>query len=181
MTKPNHSAAAAIAMLSRIPIGSVVRVAQGEVAHTRSCAKFSGRTDLLITSFADFDKAFLLIPPEDEHYWQVAYPLGCSSNDLYVPWLEYREPSFDVVSREALKDLPNLVLVWRFSESPEHIKCSVGGDEDWLAVLPLPISKVGSEEALGREEFFWLDQWFGCCDVDFLPLSENRCLAIGCH
>jgi hypothetical protein len=160
--------AAVTTMLARKRPGAVVRVDEDVLSHTISCAKFS-REDLVVISFRDFDNAFLLKHEEDG--WLLAYPTTGKSD---ANWIDLREEKFAFVSREEiLASEDGLILVWNFFETPDHLRFSQGGDEDLVALLP--------PTPLDTDEFFWLNDYFGCCSVDFIDLSEWHSVAVGSH
>lgn len=67
------------------------------------------------------------------------------------------------------------ILVWRFDDAPEEYqRLSVhGGDEDWLAVLPLPLADAW----IG-----WLESGpFGIYDISRHRLDDGRVVCIGAH
>jgi hypothetical protein len=68
------------------------------------------------------------------------------------------------------------IRVWRFKDAPPELRAlsQVGGDEDWLALVPdQMIEEYGWPS--------WLDApSFGCAGVDKYPIA-GAVVLIGCH
>ena len=67
------------------------------------------------------------------------------------------------------------ILVWRFNEAPQWLQdlSEHGGDEDWLAVVPLHL----------KDEYIpWLEVGrFGPCEVSSHELESGLVVKIGAH
>lgn len=55
----------------------------------------------------------------------------------------------------------NMIRVWRFQDAPDNLRylSSSGGDEDWLALIPIEM----------KDDYIpWMESGstFGCCSVD---------------
>jgi len=69
------------------------------------------------------------------------------------------------------------ILVWRYDDAPEELKVSAnGGDEDWLAMVPLS----ADERCIS-----WLENGtpFGVCAVQMYghPHRKDATIYIGVH
>lgn len=66
------------------------------------------------------------------------------------------------------------ILIWTFREAPGELRSLSrhGGDEDWVALLPV-----------GMEQPSWMETGssFGCCDVSEHQLDDGRQVYIGAH
>ena len=70
----------------------------------------------------------------------------------------------------------NAIQVWRFQDAPERLQrlSNNGGDEDWLALIPVSL----------RDEWIsWLEEGgpFGCCDVQSVDMPDGSLVKIGSH
>jgi len=69
------------------------------------------------------------------------------------------------------------ILIWRFEDAPEPYKAysDHGGDEDWLAILP--VNWPADNLPLWMEE----GRPFGCCAVHEFRLPTGQRIVIGAH
>jgi hypothetical protein len=69
-----------------------------------------------------------------------------------------------------------MIRVWRFADAPESLRAQSehGGDEDWLALVPV---------ALAEADIGWLDSGtaFGRSDVTRHPQQDGSVVYIGAH
>lgn len=68
------------------------------------------------------------------------------------------------------------ILVWKFEDAPDHLKALSrhGGDEDWLALIPVGLA----DEWIG-----WMLEGtsFGCFSVSEYKLEGGHIVRIGAH
>lgn len=69
-----------------------------------------------------------------------------------------------------------MIQVWPFEHAPEKWKAlsKHGGDEDWVAEIPIALADawIGLAES---------NTPFGCCDVSEHKLPDGRKILIGAH
>lgn len=68
------------------------------------------------------------------------------------------------------------IRVWPWGEAPTHLqeRSTHGGDEDWVALVPLALKGISLPWA-------WEGTNFGCCSVSVIDLEDGTTLYIGAH
>lgn len=86
--------------------------------------------------------------------------------------LDFESFYFEVKDKESIGP----IKIWRFDDIPKKYKISVGGDEDWVAVVP----KEYIEKYKFLPIFLSAGRDFGVCNVIRIEVDGDRVL-IGKH
>jgi hypothetical protein len=68
------------------------------------------------------------------------------------------------------------IKVWQWEDAPEELQSlsTHGGDEDWVALVPVALKGI---------DLYWARPGspFGCCDVDVIECDDGSTVYIGAH